>query len=589
MNTLPARPDLDHEKKQAKALLKAYRDGDSTALARFRAQLPRLTSTAATPSPTLADAQFVIARERGFESWPKLKAHIESLRPLDEHVVPFFRAVRNGKLTVARRLVAQHPTLTSHNFHVACAAADVKAVAEWLARDPSVVHSFALPQAKVLPLVVACVSQIHTLGPQVAAASAQCVKLLLDHGADPNTTFTEGDAKLPVLYYACIANNVGVVRLLLERGAEVNDGESIHHSAEMNHRECLELLLAHGADLSTRHPHWKKTVLFFLAEINARPEGVEWLLEHGANPSVTSGDQAETPLHRASASGNLALVTVFLRHGADPNAERKDGRTSYALAMRGGHTEVAACLREAGARTDTLSHTDEFLAACLRGDEPGAREILAKSPRLLEELNLEDRRLLISAAADNRLEAVRTMLALGFDIGLRVPDEGSALHMAAWKGHVEMAKMLIAHGAPVSALDPTWNATPLGFVAHGSEHCRPADADYCKIMDALIDAGAKIEPPTDSSYGSAGVKAHLRKMLAGRTRQRIWVATGKTQAHATKSSRRINGSLPDARRSRCRDRAIRFDKVSSGHAERATIRARPRAHGADLADRPGQG
>jgi ankyrin repeat protein len=368
----------------------------------------------------------------------------------------------------------------------------------------------------VLPLVVACASQMHRLGPQVAAASVECAKLLLDRGADPNTTFTEGDAKLPVLFYACIANNVGVVRLLLERGAEVNDGESIHHSAELNHRECLELLLAHGADLSKEHWHWKKTILYFLAEINARAEGMEWLLEHGADPSVTSGDQAETPLHRAAANGNAAQVNLLLKNGADPNAARADGRTSYMLAIRGGHTELAARLREAGAKADSLSSTDEFLAACMRGDEAAARAVLAKSPGLLDELSQEDKRLLISAASDNRLEAVRTMLSLGFDVGLVDPEGGTALHSAAWKGHVEMAKMLIEGGAPVNARDPMWNATPLGFVEHGSQHCRSADAEYCAIVDALVDAGAHIEPPTDSSYGSAGVKAHLRKILTRR-------------------------------------------------------------------------
>jgi ankyrin repeat protein len=513
MSTLSERPDLDFEKKQAKALLKACRDGDSTAIARMQAHLERLKSPDAA-APTLADAQFVIARERGFDSWPKLKAHIEGLRPLDEHVVPFFSAVRNGKLTLARRILEQHPALTSHSFHVACAAADVKVAAEWLARDPSVVKSFALPQAQVLPLVVACVSQMHKLGPQVAAASTQCVKLLLDHGADPNTTFTEGDAKLPVLYYACIANNLGAVRLLLERGAEVNDGESIHHSAELNHRECMELLLSHGADISMRHPHWKKTVLFFLAEINAQPAGVEWLLEHGADPSVRSLELDETPLHRTAANGYLKLADLLIRHGADPDARRADGRTSYALAVRGGHTEMATRLREAGAQAESLSSVDAFLAAVTRGDEAAARAMLDASPALLERLTPEDRRLLINIASDNRLDAVRVMLALGFDAGFQDHEAGTALHAAAWKGLVDMSKLLISKGAPVGLRDPMWNATPLGFVLHGSEHCRSADPEYCEIIDALVAAGAEIEPPTHQSYGSAGVKAHLKRLLA---------------------------------------------------------------------------
>jgi len=56
---LPDRPNLDHLKKQAKALLRKLRERD--------------------PSTTLADAQHALAREYGFASWPKLKTHLEAL------------------------------------------------------------------------------------------------------------------------------------------------------------------------------------------------------------------------------------------------------------------------------------------------------------------------------------------------------------------------------------------------------------------------------------------------------------------------------------------------------------------------------
>ena len=55
---LPARPNLDHLKKQAKELLQALKQQD--------------------PDAQLADAQHALAREYGFGSWPRLKAHIES-------------------------------------------------------------------------------------------------------------------------------------------------------------------------------------------------------------------------------------------------------------------------------------------------------------------------------------------------------------------------------------------------------------------------------------------------------------------------------------------------------------------------------
>jgi hypothetical protein len=78
---LPARPSLEQLHKQAKDLLRQYRAGNSGAADRFRACNPRFVSSDH-GSPGLADAQFVIARESGFESWAKLKHHIESLPAL---------------------------------------------------------------------------------------------------------------------------------------------------------------------------------------------------------------------------------------------------------------------------------------------------------------------------------------------------------------------------------------------------------------------------------------------------------------------------------------------------------------------------
>jgi hypothetical protein len=61
---------LEHLRKEAKCLLKAARQGDATALARFTAHHPHFHPN----SLRLVDAQLVIARELGYASWPKLKA-----------------------------------------------------------------------------------------------------------------------------------------------------------------------------------------------------------------------------------------------------------------------------------------------------------------------------------------------------------------------------------------------------------------------------------------------------------------------------------------------------------------------------------
>lgn len=68
---LPPRPNLERERKHAKALLRELRAGDPDAIARARARHPALRPTSGARI-ALADAQLVVAREYGFASWPRL-------------------------------------------------------------------------------------------------------------------------------------------------------------------------------------------------------------------------------------------------------------------------------------------------------------------------------------------------------------------------------------------------------------------------------------------------------------------------------------------------------------------------------------
>lgn len=80
---VPTRPDLDQYRKQSKDLLKRYAEGAADALARVRLHHPRLSRDANADLQRavfkLADAQSVVAREHGFESWPKFSAHIRQV------------------------------------------------------------------------------------------------------------------------------------------------------------------------------------------------------------------------------------------------------------------------------------------------------------------------------------------------------------------------------------------------------------------------------------------------------------------------------------------------------------------------------
>jgi len=114
----PANPNLEQYKKQAKELLKAFRSANMDTLRRVRQKHPRFRklTEAAFRSTTfaLADAQLVIAREHGLESWPKFVSYMEDLARKDSPVSIFESAadaVVSGDMDALARLLREDPAL----------------------------------------------------------------------------------------------------------------------------------------------------------------------------------------------------------------------------------------------------------------------------------------------------------------------------------------------------------------------------------------------------------------------------------------------------------------------------------------------
>ena len=306
----------------------------------------------------------------------------------------------------------------------------------------------------------------------IDAGRVEEVRALLDAGADANafTLADEADpnSRLPLLYRASITGNARAVLRLLERGAEPNDGEAIYHAAELDLREVLEVLVAGGADPGGRHAHWNNTPLYFLAgyhrfddKRHSATSGMRWLLEHGADPNVTSYEFAETPLHKFAFEGREPeALAMLLDHGAEIDTKNAEGKTAYMLAVRSGALPTAEFLEQRGASTEVPSD-DRFLGACRRGDTVAARALLEAEPALLASLETEDRW------------------------------AGLPLHHASWVGDVGAVRTLLAVGSPVNARDRVFGSSPLGWAAHGSAHCRSADDAYVEVVRLLLDAGAE--------------------------------------------------------------------------------------------------
>lgn len=537
--TRPAlRHTLEHLRDEAKRLLKLARHGDPVIVARLRAALPRLAAldeAHVRETVKLADVQHAIARTLAFESWGALKAHLDARAPIHARAEQFLEAFRNDQLQRARQILESTPELARHSIHTAAAVGDLGAVQAWIAADPASATRPTTPD-DTAPIIYAANGELKRALGVSDEQQAALLELLLTAGADANSAVPppDGHGRIPALYFPAVANNLAAARVLLAHGANPTDGESLYHAAQHNHRDMLALLAAHGAELSGRHGEHGNTPLYFLATHTASnritPQcvlGMEWLVEHGADPNVTSvrapsgkpvPSDGETPLQRAAASGwDAHGLQLLVRHGAELDTRRADGRTAYALAIRAGNTEGASYLASAGADT-SLTPVDRLVGACRLNDAETARAIVARDPSIVRTFTTEDSAAIFPAVEAGDEQGVALMLSLGWPLDTESEWGGTPLHWAAWNGRARIARMLIEAGAPVNARDSWYGSAPIAWAAHGSQFAPPrAEADHVGVVHALLDGGARREESYNrwgeapESMARADVAAALRE------------------------------------------------------------------------------
>ncbi|MFL5618359.1 MAG: ankyrin repeat domain-containing protein, partial [Gemmatimonadaceae bacterium] len=332
---LPDSPDLDQLRKQAKDLLRAARAADPTALSRFRI-LPSLARARddelARASLALHDAHSVIAREHGFPSWNALRERVEELTlGLDDAVRELVEAATDGRTSRAERLLAAHPRIAGASFHSALVLGDFAAVEAHLARRPALAREAGGPRGWE-PLHYVCYDSLGRSSLADANGLVAIAGRLLALGADPNTRFPwlHHAVRRPVLWGATrVTQLLPLAELLLDSGADPNDGVTLPMAASAGDVATLELLHAHGASLNQPWATDGSPTLYAILHWTRTPAGPQWLLDHGADPDPVFAANGETPLHVAARSWDVPMVESLVRRGADLSRRRMDGRTPY--------------------------------------------------------------------------------------------------------------------------------------------------------------------------------------------------------------------------------------------------------------------
>src|SRR5262249_16284256 len=114
----------------------------------------------------------------------------------------------------------------------------------------------------------------------------------------------------------------------------------LHAAAEHWAVECLEVLLAKGADVNAQNGEGKTP---FMVAVNI-PRALGILLDAGADPNIRD-KQGRTALMQAAASGELSKVKTLIQRGGDVSGKTPEGKTALNIAVDTKHEKIAALIR----------------------------------------------------------------------------------------------------------------------------------------------------------------------------------------------------------------------------------------------------
>jgi hypothetical protein len=465
---LPPRANLEHLKNQAKALLRAYRGNDPQAVASFRTIFP------AGAKPTLADAQRLIARQYGFASWAKLKAHL-SASPHADPLELAKLALKNDDADSLRLLLSAHPRLRqmidepigpfdSPAITCVCtrdmldvlleAGANIDAKSRWWA------GGFTLLDSCEPQLAQYAIERGATVTVHAAARLGMLDRLHQLIAADPNLVNAPGGDGQTPLHFAA---TVEIAKFLLENGADIDARDIDHESTPAQYmirdrQDVARFLVSRGC----------KTDILMACALGDIDLVRKHLAADPASIRMTVSDKY-FPKQNPRAGGTIYIWTLG------------QNKTAHLIAKEFGHDDIFQLLMSQSPAELKLA------TAAAIGDE-AATHSLSIDPQALSD---DDRRKLVDAAQSNDLKAVTLMLKSGWPTDARGQHGGTALHWAAWHGNAEMVTELLRYNPPVQDAKNEFNATPLGWAAHGSEHgWHRETGDYPTTISLLRSAGA---------------------------------------------------------------------------------------------------
>jgi ankyrin repeat protein len=498
---LPPNPNLDMQRKLAKALARDYWRANPEAVERVQALHPK------PPAPenfTLADAQLVIARGYGFTGWPQLKRKIDSLT---KSALELFKtAVEAGDVAQVRQLLESDRDLVaqinepifgfqSPAVHVARSnlalldlllahGADLNARTRWEKGGFGLLDQVTPEQAAPL---IARGARIDVWAAAHLGMFTELKELITN---EPTLVHAKGgDGKRPLHF----ARTIEIARFLLDHGAEIDALDDDHDSTPAqhligDHPDVAAFLVANGA----RSDLLLATALGDLAlmrrHLDSAPGAIGMRVDQDWFPMIDT----------APNGGHIYQWTLGFHVSA------------FDIARRHGHTAVLNFL------LDRARPLDRLLDALWCGDEARCDAMLAAEPQLVARAPESVLRQVAHAARNNNTVAVRAMLRGGFPVTARAQHGGTPLHWACFHGNPDMIADVLRYDPPLHALDNDFKDPPMGWLVFGALHCwrGMSTAKHAACAPLLLNCGVEVREawlPTGNDALDQVLRTHFAR------------------------------------------------------------------------------